>query len=109
MLQEGRLTGRKCVISNFLDSKGVAEKFSSSAERQVRCKFSDCIREAWATVASHVRSMTRRSQHAGSINTSESAHGHCSHECVGESAEACAIRSQPLLNYGLCTGQAVSA
>ena len=69
MLQEGRLTGRRCVISNFLDSKGVAEKFSSSAERQVRCKFSDCIREAWATVASHVRSMTRRSQHAGSINT----------------------------------------
>ena len=44
----GRLTGRRCVISNFLDSKRVEEKFLSFVERKISCKLSDCIREAWA-------------------------------------------------------------
>ena len=85
------------MISNLLDSERLAEKSSSSAERQVKCRLSDCIREAWAAVALHVRSMTRRSQHGGNNNMSGIAHGRCSHDSVGESTEACTIRSQPLI------------
>ena len=42
----GRLIGRRCVISNFLDSKRIEEKFVSFVERKLSCKLSDCIREA---------------------------------------------------------------
>ena len=82
----GRLIGRRCVISNFLDSKRVEEKFSSFVERKISCRLSDCIQEAWASVALHVRSKARHSQHEGE-------HGCHSQSHVRESTEACPIRS----------------
>ena len=55
----GRLTGRRCVISNFLDSKRVEDKFSSFVERKISCKLGDCIRDLghqllYMPAASHV-------------------------------------------------------
>ena len=94
----GRLTGRRCVISNFLDSTRVEEKFSSFVERKISCKLSDCIREAWASVALHVRSESRHSQRLGNEHVHESEYGHCSQKHVGESAEACHVRSHPHRN-----------
>ena len=84
------------MISNFLDidSKRVEDRFSSYAERQVSCKLSDCIREAWASVALHVRSASRDSPCLGNKNMHESEHGQCSQQSVRESPEACFVRSQ---------------
>ena len=84
------------MISNFLDSKSksVDDKFSSYVECQVSCKLSDCIREAWASVALRVRSVSRRSPRLGNADMSESEHGCHSQQSVGESTEACVARSQ---------------
>ena len=91
----GRLTGCMCVISNFVDSKRVEDRFSSYAERQVSCQLSDCIREAWASVALHVRSASRYSPCSGNKDMHESEHGQCCQQSVRESSEACQLRSQP--------------
>ena len=88
----GRLTGRRCVISNFLDSEHVRDRFLSCAERQVSCKLSDCIREAWASFALHVRSVSRYSPCQGNERHGE--HGRYSQQSVRESTEACSARSQ---------------
>ena len=90
----GRLTGRRCVIFSFLGSKRVEDKFSSCAERKVSCKLSDCIREAWASVALHVRGESHYSPCLGNQRMHESDHGHHGQQHVGESTEACRVRSQ---------------
>ena len=89
----GRLIGRRCVISNFLDSKRVEEKFASFVERKLSCKLSDCIREAWASVALHVRSTTRHSQCIGRESGHASEHGLSNSLQVCESSGACSVRS----------------
>ena len=94
----GRLTGRRCVISNFLDSKRVEDRFLSCAERKVSCKLSDCIREAWASVALHVRGESRYSPCLGNQSMDESDHGQRSQHHVEESTETCTARSQPRHN-----------
>ena len=94
----GRLIGRRCVISTFLDSKRVEENFASFVERKLSCKLSDCIREAWASVALHVRSTARRSQCIGKESEHASEHGLRSQLQVRESIEACPTRSQSRRN-----------
>ena len=49
------------MISNFLDMQCVKEKFSSCAERRVKCSLSECISPAWSVIAARVRSIMHSS------------------------------------------------
>ena len=99
----GRLTGRRCVISNFLDMQRVDEKFSSCAERKVRCSFSDRVPGAWLVIAASVRSMTCPSSSVGINREAEAVQVSSIRRCVETCAEAFQ-GSRPKNSYKVCGG-----
>ena len=94
----GRLIGRRCVISNFFDSKCVKEHVPQNAESMSGCSLHDCICKAWSVIALNDRSMLCRSVDSGHHESADATHGPRNRKSGSLCTQACIVRSRPANN-----------